>query len=183
MKWAYSLAEFRLGQLPPSHTYYQAVSQPGLTLHTDAAIKELGYFNHEIVGTYGDTTLHHDAMICGTGFVTSLDRQTELRSLSPHISRWRSHFTPATGEEHSEMSQYPYLGKNLEFTPTSPEHDYLRRCYYLCSGGALLSGFRAHLSGLQFALPRVAYDIGRQLFIEHKDEIWDSFNAYDVTEY
>ncbi len=182
-KWAYSLAEFRLGQLPPSHTYYQAISQSRLTLYTDAAIKALSYQDREIVGTYGDSTLHHDAMVCGTGFVTSLDRQLELRSLAPHISRWQAHFTPAPGEEHAEMSQYPYLGKSLEFTPTSSEHDYLRRCYYLSSGGALLSGFRAHLSGLQFALPRVAYDIGRRLFIEHQDDIWDSFNAYDVKEY
>ncbi|MBE9062970.1 hypothetical protein, partial [cf. Phormidesmis sp. LEGE 11477] len=94
----------------------------------------------------------------------------------------QSHFTPPPGKEHTEMSQYPYLGKSLEFTPTSPEHDYLKRCYYL-SGGAFLSGFRAYLSGLQFALPRVAYDIGRQLFVEHQEDIWDSFNAYDIKEY
>ena len=67
--------------------------------------------------------------------------------------------------------------------PRSEEHNYLKRCYYLCSGGALVSGFRAHLSGLQFAIPRVTYDIGRQLFTEHQDDIFASFSAYDVKEY
>ena len=183
MKWAYSLAEFRLGQLPPAHTYYQAISHPRLTLYTDAPVKSLTYHNNEIVGTYGDSTLSHDAMICGTGFVTDLDRQSELSAIAPHIARWKDRYIPAAGEGHAEMSGYPYLGKNLEFIPLSSEHDYLKRCYYLCSSGALVSGFSAHLSGLQFALPRVAYDIGKQLFVEHKDDIWASFTAYDVKEY
>lgn len=182
-KWAYSLAEFRLGQLPPSHTYYQAVSHPDLTLYTDAPIKQLEYREGEIFGVYGDRTLTHDVMVCGTGFTTDLSLQPELGNLSPHIARWKDRYQPKAGDEHAEMSNYPYLGKSLEFTPVSEEHDYLRRCYYLCSGGALVSGFRAHLSGLQFALPRVAYDIGRQLFVEHQEEIWQSFNAYDVQEY
>ncbi|MEO1621540.1 MAG: NAD(P)/FAD-dependent oxidoreductase [Cyanobacteria bacterium J06632_3] len=194
MKWAYSLAEFKLGQLPPSHTYYQAVNQPNITLYTDAAINQLSYeqsdpvagtegLNGKIVGVYGDRTLSHNIMICGTGFVTDLNLQPELKTLAPHVARWRDRYTPNPGDEQSELSQYPYLGKSLEFTPKSPEHNYLKRCYYLCSGGALVSGFRAHLSGLQFAIPRVAYDIGKQLFIEHKEDIWDSFNAYDVKEY
>lgn len=183
MKWSYSLAEFRLGQLPPSHTYYQAISHPNLTLYTDAPVKQLEYKNGEIIGTYGDLTLHHDALICGTGFITHLDRQPELRSLAPHIARWQDRYTPPPGDEQPEMAHYPYLGKRLEFVPNSPEHDYLSRCYYLSSGAALLSGFRANLTGLQFALPRVAYDIGRQLFLEHQDDIRAAFDAYDVREF
>ncbi|MGB3573749.1 MAG: NAD(P)-binding domain-containing protein [Phormidesmis sp.] len=183
MKWAYCLAEFRLGQLPPSHTYYQAMSHPRLTLYTDAPIKSLAYREGKITGDYGDRTLTHDVMICGTGFVTNLDFQPELSALAPHIARWQDRYTPEPGDEQAEMSGYPYLGKSLEFTPRAAEHDYLKRCYYLCSGGALVSGFRAHLSGLQFALPRVAYDIGKQLFIEHREDIWSAFNAYDVREY
>lgn len=186
-KWAYSLAEFRLGQLPPTHTYYQAMSHPRFTLYTDAPIKSLDYRGNEqageIVGQYGDSTLAHDVMVCGTGFTTNLNFQPELKTLAPHIARWKDHYIPPAGEGHAEMSAYPYLGKSLEFVPLSSRHDYLKRCYYLCSGGALVSGFRAHLSGLQFALPRVAYDIGKQLFVEHKEEIWDAFNAYDVKEY
>ncbi|MEM1240309.1 MAG: hypothetical protein AAGI45_10755, partial [Cyanobacteria bacterium P01_H01_bin.26] len=90
---------------------------------------------------------------------------------------------PPPGDEHPAMARYPYLGHHLEFMPKSPEHSYLSRCYYLSSGAALLSGYRANLSGLQFALPRVMYDIGRQLFLEHQDDIWAAFNAYDVKEY
>ncbi|MEL7225404.1 MAG: NAD(P)/FAD-dependent oxidoreductase [Cyanobacteria bacterium J06576_12] len=183
MKWKYSLAEFRLGQLPPTHTYYLAMSQPNITLYTDAPIRKLDYVDGEVVGTYGDRSLRHDVMICGTGFTTDLKLQSELRDLSPHIVRWEDRYTPVAGDEHGEMSQYPYLGKSLQFLPRSEEHNYLKRCYYLCSGGALVSGFRAHLSGLQFAIPRVTYDIGRQLFTEHQDDIFASFSAYDVKEY
>ncbi|MEL6263559.1 MAG: NAD(P)/FAD-dependent oxidoreductase [Cyanobacteria bacterium J06626_6] len=183
LKWAYTLAEFRLGQLPPAHTYYQAISHPQLTLYTGAPIRQLHYQAGKIVGTYGDRTLQHDAMVCGTGFTTDLRLQPELKTLSPHIARWKDHYTPPADSHHPEMAQYPYLGKSLEFTPNTSAHSYLKRCYYLCSGGALLSGFRAHLSGLQFAIPRVAYDIGKQLFIEHKEDIWNSFSAYEVKEY
>lgn len=187
MKWAYSLSELRLGQLPPAHTYYQAMGDPRFKLYTNAPVKSLSYENNEIVGSYGDGEkshlFRHDALICGTGFVTDIDRQGELRSLSPHIARWQDYFTPAPGDEHAEMSHYPYLGKSLEFIPKSADHDYLSRCYYLSCGAALLSGFRANLTDLQFALPRITYDIGRRLFIEHKDEIKADFEAYDKWEY
>ncbi|MEO0536160.1 MAG: NAD(P)/FAD-dependent oxidoreductase [Cyanobacteria bacterium P01_A01_bin.123] len=183
MKWTYSLAEFRLGQLPPPHTYYQAISHPRLTLYTNAPVKQLDYKQGEIVGLYGDRTLHHDTLICGTGFITNLDHQNELGTLAPQIARWRDRFNPLPGDEQAEMANYPYLNTTLGFTPKSPDHGYLSRCYYLSSGAALLSGFRANLSGLQFALPRIAYDIGRQLFIEHQDEIRAAFDAYDVKEY
>ena len=183
MKWAYSLAELRTGQLPPSHTYHHAMSYPQMTLYTAAPVKQLSHTKEEIVGQYGDVTLHHDVLICGTGFVTNLDAQPELTTLASHITRWWNRYTPPPGDEHPAMARYPYLGKSLEFLPQQSEHDYLRRCYYLSSGAALLSGYRVNLSGLQFALPRVAYDIGRQLFLEHKDEIWAAYNAYDIREY
>ena len=54
----------------------------------------------------------------------------------------------------------------LEVLPRGSRYDYLGRCYYLSSGVTILSGFRPNLLGLQFALPRVAYDIGRQLFFK-----------------
>ncbi len=182
-KWAYSLSEYRLGQLPPAHTYYQTFAYKNFTLYTSAPIKKLDYQQGEIVGLYGDSLLRHDALICGTGFATHLDEQPVLSAIAPHIARWHDHFTPTPGDEHREMSLYPYLGKSLEFTPKSPDHSYLKRCYYPACGAALLSGFRANLTDLEFALPRIAYDIGRQLFIEHQDEIQADFEAYDNDEY
>lgn len=187
-KWAYTLSEVRLGQLPPAHTYHQAVSHPRFTIHTSAPVQSLSYQNKEIVGVYGTPssmarTMYHDALICGTGFVTNLDQQLELQTLSPHIARWHHRFTPPVGDEHAEMSQYPYLGKSLEFIPQTPEHSYLQRCYYPSCGAAMLSGYRANLTDLQFALPRIIYDIGRQLFIEHQDDIRADFDAYDKFEY
>lgn len=183
MKWYYSIEEMRLGQLPPPHTYYEAMGRSNLSLYADAPIQDLAYVDGKILGTYGDLTFTHDALICATGFITHLDQQPELKTLAPHISRWIDHFSPAPPDRHPVLEQFPYLGQNLEFVPTSPHHDYLRRCYYLSSGAALLSGFRANLSGLQFALPRVTYDIGRQLFLEHQPDIWADFNAYDTLEF
>ncbi|MGB7248597.1 MAG: NAD(P)-binding domain-containing protein [Phormidesmis sp.] len=187
IKWAYSLSEIRIGQLPPSHTYYQTISHSHFTLYTSAPVTQLTYQAGdpagEIVGQYGSLTLRHDALICGTGFATKLALQPELRSLCPYIARWGDRFTPPPGDEHETMAHYPYLGKSLEFTAKSPEHSYLSRCYYLSSGAAIPSGFRANLTDLQFALERVTQDIGRQLFIEHQDDILADFEAYNLAEY
>jgi cation diffusion facilitator CzcD-associated flavoprotein CzcO len=183
LKWRYSIEEMRLGQLPPPHTYYEAMSRPNLTLYADAPIQTLAYVNGEILGTYGDRNFTHDGMICGTGFITCLDHQPELQTLAPHILRWADKFTPNPEDRHAVMEQFPYLGRSLEFLPRDQSYDYLRRCYYLSSGAAILSGFRANLSGLQFALPRVAYDIGCQLFLEHQPEILAEFAAYDMLEF
>ncbi|MFK8186448.1 MAG: NAD(P)-binding domain-containing protein [Phormidesmis sp.] len=182
-KWAYSLSEMRLGQLPPAHTYHQTVNHKNFTLYTSAPLEGLEWSGKEIIGRYGGRSLKHDALICGTGFLNSIDRQVGLQTLAPHISRWQDCFTPAPGDEHTDMSQYPYLGKNLEFTPTNNAHSYLQRCYYPACGAAMLSGFRANLTDLQFVLPRIAYDIGRQLFMEHQDDIHTDFEAYDQWEY
>ncbi|MGC1306484.1 MAG: NAD(P)/FAD-dependent oxidoreductase [Phormidesmis sp.] len=182
-KWAYSLSEFRLGQLPPAHTYYQTVSHDNFTLYTHAPIEQLSYHKGEIVGQYGDYTLRHDALICGTGFRSDISLQPELKTLAPDIARWCDCFTPPVGDEQPELSRYPYLGKSLEFVPKLSEHSYLSRCYYPACGGAFLSGFRANLTDLEFALPRIVYDIGRQLFIEHQADIQADFEAYDKTEY
>ncbi|MEO1592382.1 MAG: NAD(P)/FAD-dependent oxidoreductase, partial [Cyanobacteria bacterium J06632_22] len=100
-KWAYSLSEFRLGQLPAPHTYHQAIHHPRLTLYTHAPLQHLSYkagkIAGKIVGQYGDLTLEHDALICGTGFVTNLSLQPELKSLAPLIARWQDRFTPPPG--------------------------------------------------------------------------------------
>ncbi len=183
VKWYYSIEEMRLGQLPPPHTYYEAMSRPNLTLYADAPIQDLAYAEGHIRGIFGDRTFIHDALICGTGFTTYLDQQPELQTLAPSIARWKDRFTPNPEDRHPVMEQFPYLGRHLEFLPQSPDHHYLTRCYYLSSGAAILSGFRANLSGLQFALPRVAYDIGRQLFLEHQPDILAEFDGYNILEF
>lgn len=181
-KWNYTLSEIHLGQLPPAHTYYEAMSHPRFQLYTQAPLEHL-FFNHEIIGIYGGQQMHHDFLICGTGFANSLIHQPELRQLTPHIQRWQDVYQPNPGQENREMANYPYLGRHFEFLPRNTEHDYLRRMYYLSSGIGWLSGFRAYLSGLQFAAPRVCYDIGRQLFLEHQTDIRAAFDRYATPEY
>lgn len=183
MKWYYSIEELRLGQLPPPNTYYEAMRHSNLTLYADAPIQSLSYGNGKVIGTYGDRPMTHDLLICGTGFVMDLNKQPELQTLAPHVARWIDRYMPPEGDRHAVMEQFPYLGKHLEFTPNSPDHEYVKRCYYLSSGSAVLSGFRANLSGLQYALPRVAYDIGRQLFLEHQPDILDAFNHYNELDF
>jgi FAD-dependent urate hydroxylase len=181
-KWNYTLAEVHLGQLPPAHTYYEAMSHPRFHLYTKASIEQLS-FDREIIGIYGDKQMRHDFLICGTGFNNSLVYQPELRHLAPHMQLWRDVYQPKPGYENLEMANYPYLGKNFEFLPRDAGHDYLQRVYYLSSGIGWLSGFRAYLSGLQFAAPRVCYAIGRHLFLEHQTEIREAFDRYATPEY
>jgi FAD-dependent urate hydroxylase len=184
MKWYYSIEELRAGQLPPAHTYYEAISNPRFTLYSQAPIEKLSYQNGEIVGTYGGQEMRHDFLICGTGFrMSSVQDQPELSAIAAKILRWRDVYQPEPDQQNQELSNYPYLGKSLEFLPRKAEHEYVRRIYYLASGAAWMSGFRGNLSGLQFAAPRVCYDIGRQLFLEHQTEIRHDFDSYNVLEY
>lgn len=182
-KWYYTLEELKLGQLPPTHTYYEAMSDSRLTLYTSAPVTKLQHNGHEILGTYGGKEMRHDFLICATGFATDIAAQPELRALISHIALWKDRYQPEPGSECAALSNYPYLGRSLEFLPKQPEHGYLRRLYYLSSGIGWLSGFRAYLSGLQFAAPRVCYDISRQLFLQHQPEIIAAFDRYAVAEY
>jgi cation diffusion facilitator CzcD-associated flavoprotein CzcO len=182
-KWFYTLEETRLGQLPPAPTYAESIQNPRFTLRENAEIESLRLENGVIHGVYGGKALEHDFMICGTGFHNNLAAQTELRSLRPHIALWKDRYQPDPALANEEMSDSPYLGPNLEFTPKDPAHAYLSRAYYLYTGLSSLSGFRADLSSLQFVAPNVCDHIARQLFLEHQPEIRASFEAYDVEEY
>lgn len=188
LKWAYSLADLDLGVPPPRDTYYEAIRDPRFTIYTKAGIDALAYRSEDcggparIIGTYGGTPMAHDFMVLGTGSNNQITQQRELDPILPYIRLWKDVYVPSDGKTHPELEASPYLGQALQFMPKDPQHQFVERMYYLCSGVAHLSGFRCNLSAVQFVSLRVCHDISRQIFLLHRDEVKAAFDAFALWE-
>lgn len=182
MKWAYSMADVQNGVPPPRDTYFEAVRDPRFRLFGSAPIERLEYREQKIVGKYGGTEFRHDFMVCGTANRTYIDEQQELRSLVPAIKLWKDVFIPRDRKTHPALENSPYLGPAMQFEPKHESDAYVRRVYFLGSGGhgaSRLSGYRCHLSGMQFIAPAICHDISKQLFLQHQYAVKAAFDQYD----
>jgi FAD-dependent urate hydroxylase len=74
-----------------------------------------------------------DFLIFATGFRANIHSRPELSKLASHIKFWNRHFTPKTGDEDQELSDYPVLGPAFEFQalPEKPLHG-LSRLHCFC---------------------------------------------------
>ncbi|HJU12618.1 MAG TPA: NAD(P)/FAD-dependent oxidoreductase [Candidatus Binataceae bacterium] len=182
MKWAYSLADLENGVPPPRDTYFEAISDARFRLFSSSPIDALLYRNGKIVGRYGGTEFEHDFMVCGTANRTYIVHQPELKTIIPHIKLWKDAYKPHDGKTHPSLEFSPYLGRAMQFQPKEEQHSYVSRIFFLGSGGhgaSRLSGYRCHLSGMQFTAPAICYEISKQVFLDHQEEIKTAFDAYD----
>jgi thioredoxin reductase len=182
MKWAYSLADLENGVPPPRDTYFEAVRDPRFRLFSSSPIDSLSYRGGKIVGRYGGTEFEHDFMVCGTANRTYVVQQPELRTIVPAVRLWKDAYKPADGRSYPSLEFSPYLGPAMQFQPKDEKDRYVSRIYFLGSGGhgaSRLSGYRCHLSGMQFTAPAICHDISKEMFLDHQEEIKKAFDAYD----
>lgn len=182
MKWAYSLADLENGVPPPRDTYFEAIRDSRFRLFSSSPIDALAYRQGKIVGTYGGTEFKHDFMVCGTANRTYLVHQPELQTIVPHIKLWKDAYRPADSRTHPALEFSPYLGSAMQFQPKDEKDAYVSRIFFLGSGGhgaSRLSGYRCHLSGMQFTAPAICHEISRQMFLDHQKKIKTAFDAYD----
>jgi cation diffusion facilitator CzcD-associated flavoprotein CzcO len=182
LKWSYSMGDIDNGVPPPRDTYFEAVRDPRFRLFGAAGINSLRYTDEKIVGQYGGSEFRHDFMVCGTANRTYVSAQPELKGIIPTIKLWRDAFKPADGRTHPALEGSPYLGPAMQFQPKDEKDSYVSRIHFLGSGGhgaSRLSGYRCHLSGMQFIAPAICHEISKQIFLDHREEVKAAFDSYD----
>jgi FAD-dependent urate hydroxylase len=181
LKWSYSLADMHNGVPPPRDTYFEAVRDERFRLFGAAPIDSLEYRDGRILGRYGGNEFSHDFMVCGTANRTYISGQPELQSIIPAVKLWRDVFKPADGRTHPALEGSPYLGPAMQFEPKDEKDWHVRRIHFLGSGGhgaSRLSGYRCHLSGMQFIAPAICHEISRHLFLDHCHDVKAAFDEY-----
>jgi cation diffusion facilitator CzcD-associated flavoprotein CzcO len=172
-----------LNQPPTNDTFNRAAAYPGFALHTGeswTAARRLGA-GVEITTPKG--VYEFDFLILSTGLLTDPALRPELAQLAPDIACWRDCFTPPV--PNALIDAHPYLGPDFSFTGKTPEGAARLHGLFNFNYAALPSlGLSASaLSGMKFAVPKLARGITRQLFADDAREIVADYKAYGETEF
>ena len=176
---------FRFNQPPTNDTFSRASAWEGFHLHLDSPwLKVEESINGAIVTTpHGQ--FEFDYLIISTGLVSDPAVRPELRKIHPFITRWKDVFTAGADIANPVVDEHPYLTPEFAFTPNCEKGKKALRGIFSFNYSALIScGVSASaLSGLRFAVPKLAKGIADELFEEDKQSILQGYLAYDVEEF
>jgi len=184
-KWRFIQRILRMGQLPPADTLRRAVQHPGFHLQPGAEWTSVERKGEHIVLQTPRGSFEVDFVLLGTGFVTDLRLRPELRNVEPWIARWVDRYTPPEAERNEELLRHPYLGPSFEFTEKEPgAAPYLQTLYNYTFGCLLSLGFGgASISGMKYSNMRLVGGITRSLFLEDREEHFESLCRFDQKEF
>jgi FAD-dependent urate hydroxylase len=185
-KWRFIAQILRMGQLPPSDTYRRATQHVGFHLHPSSSWKSLQVSGDSIViETQGGGQFETDFVIAATGFVTDLRLRPELRHVESQIARWADRYQPPEHDRHEDLSRHPYLGPSFEFTEREPgAAPYLEYLYNYTFGCLPSLGFGgASISGMKYSNARLIGGITSSLFLEDREQHWQSLCAFSEEEF
>jgi cation diffusion facilitator CzcD-associated flavoprotein CzcO len=184
-KWRFMRQILRMGQLPPADTLARAKSHPNFHLHPRSPWESLHAVGDHFRIDTPTGSFEADFAILGTGFRTDLGSRPELGNIAPHIALWSDRFAPPQGDGHDELSRHPYLGTNFQFVEKSPgQAPWVERVFNYTFGCLLSVGLGgASISGLKYSIPRVVDGLTRALFLEDRDEYFESLRTYDQREF
>ncbi|MEM6902682.1 MAG: NAD(P)/FAD-dependent oxidoreductase [Pseudomonadota bacterium] len=184
-KYAFMVSFFDRNQPPTNDMFQRASANIGFELHLGCGWDAVEMDGEQVKVTTAKGIYHYDFLVLSTGLITDPNLRPELADLADSIARWADVYEPPADIANEVISQHPYMSDSFEFTPRKDaEADDLYGLY-----GFNYSAFINHslsaaaLSGLKYALPRLAGGIANQLFADDKAAILDAYYAYDEPEF
>ncbi|UDF04932.1 NAD(P)-binding domain-containing protein [Asticcacaulis sp. AND118] len=176
---------FNFNQPPTNDTFSRAAAFEGFRLHTGApwqSVRDEG--GRAVVTTPGGEHVF-DFLIVSTGLITDPALRPELREVEPGIVRWRDVYDAPADVKNALLDAHPYLGAGFAFTGRSPEWQAKLHGLFAFNYSALINfGLSASaLSGLKYALPKLAGAVADQLFLDRSAACLDAYFAYDEPEF
>jgi cation diffusion facilitator CzcD-associated flavoprotein CzcO len=174
-----------VNQPPTNDTFQRAAAWPGFKLHLGAPWEAVRETPEGVEVTTPKGKFVFDFLILSTGLVTDPALRAELKGLAPKIACWRDRLPKLEGPRHPLVDAHPYLGTGFEFTPKDPADAQALSGLYSFNYSALVSiGLSASaISGLRYALPRLAGAIADDLFRDNKAQWLSDYRAYDEPEF
>ena len=101
------------------------------------------------------------------------------------IARWSDRYTPDATYQNKLLDIHPYLGDGFEFLPKRPEDASAIHGLFAFNFSAIVSlGLSASaLTGLGYALPKLAKGIADQVFLDEKENWTSAYLSYDEIEF
>lgn len=176
---------FDHNQPPTNDTYARALALPGFHLHMGAPWLGVAERDGRAVVATPQGEHAFDFLAIATGLVTDPDLRPELVDVAPGIARWRDRYVAPAEVANPLLDAHPYLGPGFELLPNAPQYAApLHGLFAFNYSGLINHGLSAAaLSGLKYALPRLARGVADQLFVDDRDAVVADFLAYDVAEF
>lgn len=184
-KYALMASFFARNQPPTNDTFARAAAMPGFHLHLGAPWLDLGQRDGRAVVTTPQGEHEFDFLAIATGLVTDPDLRPELAAIAPAIARWRDRYSAPAEIANPLLDAHPYLGPGFELQPRTPADAAALHGLFAFNYSALINlGLSAAaLSGLKYALPRLAQAVANQLFVDDRQAVLDDFLAFDEEEF
>jgi cation diffusion facilitator CzcD-associated flavoprotein CzcO len=172
-------------QPPTNDTFTRASAYPGFFLHLGEPWLQVEQISEGVRVTTPKASHDYAFIVASTGLLTDVSLRPELAAVAADIAHWRDVYTPPAGKANRLVDDHPYLGPSFEFLPKTPQGTDRLHGLFVFNYSALVSlGLSAAaLSGLKFAVPKLAAGITRQLFADDAKEILGDFLAYAEPEF
>ncbi|MFT4246686.1 MAG: NAD(P)/FAD-dependent oxidoreductase [Pseudomonas sp.] len=176
---------FAHNQPPTNDTFNRACALPGFRLHLGAPWLAVAERDGQAVVTTPQGEHAFDFLAVATGLVTDPALRPELAALAPRILRWSDRYTAPAGTANALLDAHPYLGPGFELLPRDPAAaSALHGLFAFNYSGLINHGLSAAaLSGLKYALPKLARALADQLFLDDRDATLEAFLGYDEAEF
>jgi cation diffusion facilitator CzcD-associated flavoprotein CzcO len=183
-KWRFTVQFQRTNQPPPQPTWYRCTRWDTFRWHTSAGWDAVRMDCDEIVVDTAAGTFRFDAVIGATGPTVDLAARPELRELAADAATWADRYKPPADWAEDSLLGYPYLGSGFEFTEREPgTAPWVGLVHDFTYGARLSMGLNGNMnSGLGVGGRRLADAVTRSLFLADRDQIFASYQAYDVPE-
>lgn len=176
---------FKFNQPPTNDTFNRAAAFAGFRLHTGSPWQGVREEGGQAVVMTPKGQHAFDFLVISTGLVTDPALRPELRRLEPGIARWADVYAAPEAIRNPLLDAHPYLGAGFTFTGRDPEWQAKLHGLFAFNYSALINfGLSASaLSGLKYALPKLASAVADQLFLDQKTACLDAYFAYDEPEF
>lgn len=176
---------FRFNQPPTNDTFGRAAAFPGFALHTGAPWQAVTERGGQAVVTTPRGEHAFDFLIVSTGLVTDPALRPELAELQSGILRWGDVYDAPEDVKNPLLDAHPYLGAGFAFQGRDAATSARLHGLFAFNYSALINfGLSASaLSGLKYALPRLAQTVADQLFLDDRDACLDGYFAYAEDEF
>ncbi|MFT4199007.1 MAG: NAD(P)/FAD-dependent oxidoreductase [Pseudoxanthomonas sp.] len=176
---------FAHNQPPTNDTFNRACALPGFHLHLGAPWRAVAERDGQAIVTTPQGEHAFDFLAIATGLVTDPALRPELAALAPRVLRWCDRYAPPPGEANALLDAHPYLGPGFELLPRDPaDAAALHGLFAFNYSGLINHGLSAAaLSGLKYALPKLARAVADQLFLDEREAAIEAFFGYNEPEF
>ena len=185
LKYEVISAFIKHNQPPTNDTFQRAASWPGFGLHLGSPWQAVEETAEGVVVTTPKGQFTYDFVVLSTGMLTDVKLRPELDEIADKIARWEDIYQAPEDVKLKLLDIHPYLGSGFEFTPKKPEDKPFVHGIFAFNYSTLVSlGLSASaLTGLPYALPRLAKSVADQIFLDNKEDWLAAYTAYDVEEF